>query len=107
MSVTFDSVALRNPEPFDIDRQVNISDTVLLSGKHSIQGSSETAVSLTIKCHTDTYSDVTSLRAKIGTKASLVIDSTTYTQCYISSWSEREWSKDKWEYTAGFKQDTT
>jgi hypothetical protein len=107
MSVTFDSVALKNPEPFDIDRQVLINETVLLSGKRSIQGSSETALYVTFSCHTDTYSDVTSLKAKIGTEASLVIDSTTYTKCHISSWSEKQWAKDKWEYTVGFRQDTT
>jgi bifunctional N-acetylglucosamine-1-phosphate-uridyltransferase/glucosamine-1-phosphate-acetyltransferase GlmU-like protein len=107
MSVTFDSVELKNPEPIDIDHQVSINDTVLLSGKHSIQGSSETSISATFKCHTETYLYVTNLRAKIGTEASLVIDSTTYTKCHISAWSEKEWAKDKWEYTVGFKQDTT
>ena len=107
MTVTFDSVELKSPEPFEVDRQVLIGDTVLLSGKHSVQGTTETAISCTIKCHTETASDVSTLRAKIGTEGSLVVDVTTYTKCHISSWSETEWAKDKFEYTIGFKQDTT
>ncbi|MBC2746258.1 MAG: hypothetical protein HF975_04480 [ANME-2 cluster archaeon] len=105
--ITFDGVELKHPEPFEIDPQVIVNETVLLSGKRSLQSSSETAVSVTIKCHTDTISDVTNLRAKIGTEGSLVVDSTTYTKCHISAWSEVLWSKGKWEYTVGFKQDTT
>ena len=107
MTVTFDGVELKNPEPFDMGRQVIINDTVLLSGKHSIQDTTETAIEVTIKCHSDTIGDVTNLRAKIGTEGSLVVDGTTYTKCHISSWSDIEWAKDKWEYSASFKQDTT
>ena len=107
MTITFDGVELKNPEPFDIDRQVLINDTILLSGKHSIQGSSETAIETKIKCHTASISDVTNLRAKIGTEGSLVVDGTTYTKCHISSWGEMEWGNDQWEYTIGIKQDTT
>ena len=107
MTITFDGITLQNPEPFEIDRQPILNDTVLLSGKHSIQGSSETAISCTIRCSTETASHVSDLRAKIGTEGSLVVDGTTYTKCHISSWSESEWAKSKYEYVAGFKQDTT
>ena len=107
MTVTFDSITLQNPEPFEIDRQVLINDTVLLSGKHSIQDSTETAISCTIRCSTETASHVSDMRAKIGTEGSLVVDGTTYTKCHISSFSSSEWAKDKYEYTVGFKQDTT
>lgn len=107
MTITFDSIVLRNPEPFKIDRQPIVNDAVLLSGKHSLQSTSETAISCTISCHTETASHVSDLRAKIGTEGSLVIDGTTYTKCRISSWSESEWAKDKYEYSVGFKQDTT
>ena len=107
MTITFTGVELKNPEPFDIDPQVQIADTILLSGKHSMQSSSETALSATIKCHTETISDVTNLRAKIGTEGSLIIDGTTYTKCHISSWKDILWAKGKWEYTVGFKQETT
>lgn len=106
-TVTFDGIELKNPEPFDIDPQVLIKDTVLLSGKHSIQSASETAIACVIKCHTDSISDVANLRAKIGTEGSLIDGSDTYTKCHISSWKEVLWTKGKWEYTVGFKQDTT
>ena len=107
MTITFDSVELKNPEPFDIDPQVIVGDTVLLSGKHSMQGTTETAISCTIKCSSETKSDMTNLRAKIGTEASLVIGSDTYTKCRIVSWSESEWAKGEYEFTVSFKQDTT
>lgn len=107
MSVTFDSIELKNPEPFDIDPQVLITDTVLLSCKHSIQGTTETAIMCTITGYTDTESDITNLRAKIGTEASLVVDSDTYTKCHISAFTSKLWAKGKWTYTASFKQDTT
>ena len=107
MTITFDSVELVNPEPFEINQQVLTGDTVLLSGKHSLQGTTETAISCTIKCHSETKSDMTNLRAKIGVEGSLIIGSDTYTKCRIVSWSESEWAKGKYEFTASFKQDTT
>jgi hypothetical protein len=107
MTITFDSIELKNPEPFDIDRQVIIADTVLLSGKHSIQATTETAILCTITGYTDTESNITNLRAKIGLEKSLVVDSDTYTKCYISSFTSKLWAKGEWIYTVGFKQDTT
>lgn len=107
MTVTFDGITLQNPEPFEIDPQIITNDTVLLSGKHSGQLSSETAISLTLVCYTATYSDVSDLIAKIGTKADLIIDGTTYTKCYISSFPRSLWAKGEWTYTVAFKQDTT
>jgi len=107
MTVTFDSVELKNPMPFTINPQVLLNDTVLLSGEHSIQGSAETAISCTITGYTATESDITSLRAKIGTEGSLVVDSDTYTKCNIATFSSRLWAKGEWMYTVGFRQDTT
>ena len=107
MTITFDSVELKNPEPFEIDKQVLIGDTVLLSGKHSIQATTETAITCTIKCYSATKSDMTNLRAKIGTEGSLVVGSDTYTKCRIVAWSESEWAKGEYSYTVSFKQDTT
>ena len=107
MTVTFDTVELPNPTPFDIDRQVLLTDTVLLSGRHSLQGTSQTAITCSITGYTDTESDITNLRAKIGTEGTLMVDSTSYDKCHIAAFTSKLWAKGEWTYTIGFKQDTT
>ena len=107
MTITFDSIELKNPQIFDKTWGAIANQTTLLSGKRSVQGSSEIALAVSFKCSTETYSDVSNLRAKIGSAHSLVIDSDTYTNCYIASFTEREWFPDKWEYEVSFVRDTT
>ena len=105
--VTFDSVELKNPIIFDRDSNPIVNQTVLLSGKRSTQTTTETAISVSYRCSTETYSDVSNLKAKIGLQKTLTIDSTDFTKCSISSFKEREWYPGKWEYEVGFIQDTT
>jgi len=107
MTITFDSIELKNPEPFGKNWGVITNQTVLLSGKRSVQVSSELAISVSFRCSTETYSDISNLRAKIGSAYSLVIDSDTYTNCYISFFTEREWFTGKWEYEVSFVRDTS
>lgn len=38
-------------------------------------------------CHTDAFSEITAVAALIGTFGDLVLDGTTYSDCYISSLS--------------------
>lgn len=84
---------------------------------------------ITMDCRTYTFSDITSLQALQGhigtqlmasgktriqttggTKASLVINGTTYPNCYISSliWHEAKGANpfDMWEFTIKFVQET-
>jgi hypothetical protein len=105
MTITFDSVELIDPEPFEQSQNISISETILLSGKRSIQSSTEKALDVKFSCITETYTDISNLKAKIGLKKTLDIDGTTYT-CYISSFSERE-GLGYWEYEVGFKEDNT
>ena len=106
--VTFDSVELKNPIIFDRDTEAPIGKAILLSGKQSTQPSTETALSITFRCSTETYSDVSNLRAKIGLKKTLSIDGADFTKCSISGkFKERQWYRGKWEYEVGFIQDTT
>lgn len=107
MTITFDSVELIDPAPFDENPQVLSNDTVLESGKHSCQTSSETALAVAFKCITSTKTDMTNLRAKIGTVATLSLDGTDYTKCHISSFSSQQWFPGEWTYSVSFKQDTT
>lgn len=106
--VTFDGIELKNPVIFNKEHNPITGQTILLSGKQATQTSTETALSVSFRCSTETYSDVSNLRAKIGLKKTLVIDGTNYTKCSISGiFKEREWYPGKWEYEMEFIQDTT
>lgn len=106
MTVTFGSIELKNPSPFNKTPAIQLKDTVLLSGKHSIQSTVETALSVSFSCFTDTYSDISNLWAKVGAVFSLVIGSEVARNCYISSWSEVEEPPGWWRYVVGFKEET-
>lgn len=107
MAITFDSLELKNPEPFERDWGVQTNETKLYSGKTAVQASAETRLAVTFKCYTETYTDISNLRAKIGAPYTLSIDGTNYTQCYITSFKEEEWSSGKYNYEVEFVQDTT
>lgn len=105
--VLFDSVELKNPEPFDRNNNPIANQTILLSGKRSVQMTTETALSITFRCSTETYSDISNLGAKIGLQKTLAINGTNFTKCVISSFRKKEWIPGKWTYEVGFVQDTT
>lgn len=106
MAITFDGVELKNPEPFDRDDDVITKETVLLSGKRSVQSTAEIGLHISFRCMSTAHTDVTNLRAKIGIKASLVIGSDTHTNCYISGFKEREDPPGVWSYEVGFIRET-
>ena len=107
MSVTFDSVALANPSESNVDIIVKTNEITLISGKNSVQTTDETYIKATFKCVTQNYTDVTSLIAKIGSKASLAIGSITYTDCAITAFKVFEVIPNTWEYEVSFTQDTS
>ncbi len=107
MAITFDSIELINPEPFDKDWGVQTQETKLYSGKTAVQSSAQTRLAVTFKCNTETYTDISNLKAKMGSPYTLVIDSNSYTNCYITSFKEQEWATGKYEYEVGFVQDTS
>lgn len=106
MAITFDSIELKAPSPFIKVPVIQLGDTVLLSGKHSLQPSTETALNVAFSCFTDTYSDISNLFAKVGAIYSLVINSEAARTCSISSWSEIEDPPGWWTYVIGFKEET-
>jgi hypothetical protein len=107
-SVTFDGVALVRPSFPQFDREPLTTVTVLASGKRSVSGSDELGFEVTFTCYTDSLSDISNLRAKIGSPYTLVIDSTSYTNCYIKApWKERKLDNNNWQYTVSFVRDTT
>lgn len=106
MTITFDSIALTNPEPFERDWGVQTNEEKLYSGKTAMQTSTETRLAVSFRCETETYSDISNLRTKIGLKKTLSIDGTNYTNCVITSFKEKMWAKGKYTYEASFVQQT-
>ena len=105
--VTFDSVELKNPEPFDRNVNPIANQTILLSGKRSVQMTTETALSIAFRCSTGTYSNISDLEAKVGLQKTLAINGTNFMKCVISSFTKKEWIPGEWTYEVGFVQDTT
>jgi len=107
MSVVYSTITLTDPSPFDIEWPVIINDVLLISGKHSVQSSTETALRVTFKCQTANMSEITGLKGLIGAAYTLAIDGTSYTKCYISNFSFVEVMPGLYSYTVSFIQDTT
>ena len=70
-SVTFDSVNLVRPSFPEIERSPITKETILVSGKRSVQSSTELGFAAAFVCVTDTYANITSLRGKIGSAKTL------------------------------------
>ena len=106
MTVTFDSVTLKEarvtPQP-----KPRVNEAELVSGKTKLTVSTNVKNSWQISCITESAAEYTALLAKIATKASLVIDGTTNTNCAMKSWKEKELNPNTKEITMQFVQDTT
>lgn len=107
MTITFGGVVLVNPSPYTPDFQILTKETAMLSGKRSVQSSIELGYHVTYSCFTETYSDVTDLRAKAGLIFSLEDDHGTR-NAYISAWSETKIVSKPvyWRYVVSFVADT-
>jgi hypothetical protein len=105
--IFFDGVKLQNPEPFDHNWNPIVNQAILLTGKRSVQGSTETALSISFRCQTGSHRHITDLKAKIGGPYTLEIDDVSYDNCYIVAIRDTEWYPGEFEYTVSFVQDTT
>ena len=108
MTTTFDSVALPHASKIGEIRDVLMSETVLLSGKRSIQSSTEVGLGARYRCLT-TWAEYKDILDCVGSSGSLVTEAgETYTNCYISSIRVDE-SDDPGHYIVEveFRQDTT
>jgi len=87
---------------------VQTKDTVLLSGKHSVQSNPNAGRGWTYSCF-GSESDILSLMGMIGTSHTLVIGSESFAKCYIDGDVEiQESDNPNWvEFTVTFVQDTT
>lgn len=110
MATTFDGATF---SPIKIPKKnvdFSFNETTLLSGKVSIQDSSEQKFSRTYECYTEDLSEITTLLGKIGTKGDLVDGTETVTNCKIAppfTYKEVLWDSGKYTYTITFKRDTS
>jgi uncharacterized protein YaiE (UPF0345 family) len=87
---------------------VNTKDTILLSGKHSVQSNVNYGFGATFDCF-GSESDVNDIVGMIGSSQTLTIGTTAYTKCYITGNIEvQESDNPDWVYySVGFVQETS
>lgn len=110
MATTFDGAPFNPIKIPEKEVSFEQNETILLSGKVSIQTSSAQKFSRTYECYTEDLSEITTLLGKIGVKGTLVDSSESYTNCYIAppfSYKEVLWGSGKYTYTISFKRDTS
>lgn len=108
-TVTFDSAPVSVIQEDEISVSWTLNETTLLSGKTSLQVNAETKFSRTFQCYTESYSEISALLGKIGSAGTLVIDSSSYDNCYIApplSYKEVIKGSGKYTYTISFKRHT-
>lgn len=109
MIVTFDSLPVSVIQEEEISTTWSLNETTLLSGKTYIQANSETKFGRSFQCYTESYSEISSLLGKIGSAGTLIIDGTSYTNCYISppfGYKEVIQGSGKYTYSIAFKRHT-
>ena len=107
MTVTFDGVEIKNASKISRIYPTLTTDTVVLSGKHSVQSNTNYGYSARFAGF-GSLSDVTDLLAKVGTKATLVVNGVSFTNCYISGGVQVDESDNPswYTYTVEFVQET-
>lgn len=109
MTVTFDGSAVSVIRNTEISVDSPFKETTLLSGKVYIQASSEQKFARTFECYTENFSEIAVLLGKLGSSGTLVIDSDSYTSCYIVPplrYKEVIKGSGKYTYTISFVRHT-
>jgi hypothetical protein len=88
-TLSFGGVTIQCYQASDYAYDVQTKATRLYSGEQYVNISSLTPSIFprSFLCHTDAASEITAIAAKIGSFGNLVLDGTTYANCYISSMS--------------------
>ena len=108
MTMTFDSVSLVKARTINEGFTHRGASRVLLDGRESVKlVPSNYGQEFSLRCYTTSYTDITSIIAKIGVKGSLVLTNTV-TNCVLMSVRVNP-SPDytQWEYILTFRRDTT
>lgn len=106
MSVSFGGQELGNASVWEDDAGIICNATRLLSGKIYIQASAETSFTPSFSCLTEDASEITALRGKIGTGATLTINDDSYSNCYIKTFKSKEFAPGKYQYSISFVRHT-
>lgn len=86
ITVTFAGHTVSAYQDSEINYTVDKKETVLVSGyTHVALSTITSSFPREFDCYTEDYSEITTLIGDIGTFGTLVISSTSYTNCYISS----------------------
>lgn len=104
-TVTFDGVTLREPDVKRAPKPV-VTSNRLVSGKMKHTPSAELETAYTVSCLC-TLAEYAVLLGKIGGLKTLVVDSTTITNCVIKSWKEKDLNPETVEVTVTFERDTS
>lgn len=104
-TVTFDSVTLNHPEVKPVIKP-KVGKATTVAGKKKLTPSTNTETNWQISSIC-TLAEYATLLGKVGYLKSLVIGTTTYTDCCITSWKEKEINPSTIEVTITVEQDTT
>ena len=89
ISVTFAGVAIQAWQEAEINYLISTRETQLLSGDRHVSLSLNTSgFPVSFDCYTESSTEITDLVGMIGTVDTLVINSTSYSNCYILSLRE-------------------
>jgi hypothetical protein len=87
-TLTFQGVTIQCYQASDYAYDIQTSAKRLYSGEIYANVSAVTSIfPRSFSCHTDAFSEISAVAALIGSFGDLVIDGTTYSDCYISSLS--------------------
>jgi len=103
--IYFDGQLLSNASTYVDDAGVQTKESILYSGKQRVSASRETSFKVSFSCYTENYSEITSLRSKIGEYKTLLIDDVSYESCVITSFTHKQYAPGKYSYDIGFSQD--
>jgi hypothetical protein len=84
MTTTFGGVSLPAASKISESPQVALTDTLLLSGKHSIQTNPNMGFGAAYRCF-GTWAQYQAILGLVGQSGTLVTEQTSYTLCYIAS----------------------
>ena len=108
VQVTFDGLPVSVLREHEIVVSAPFSETILLSGKVSIQALSEKRFARSYECYTEDMNEISNLLTKLGSAGDLVIGSETYSNCYIQppfTYKEIIGGSGKYTYTINFVRD--